>query len=204
MTRRHLTPKEHRMWMRVQKTIKPMEEAQARATPTDEPKLDEQTIPLRPSRQPTVTSPQKRGRGSATPDDLARLAGGFSPSPSTGIPSKPTRPHAIKGEPANRGQEKRVRRGRVPFGSTLDLHGHTQDTGRSTLLSFLSFHRGSGETSVLVITGKGKDGQGILRRRFLEWLAEPDFRGHVSGYARANQKHGGDGAFYVFLRRLGA
>ena len=54
---------------------------------------------------------------------------------------------------------------------------------------------------VLVITGKGRLGTGVLRARFLDWLAGPDLRDLVSGYSAAHIRHGGDGAFYVMLRR---
>ena len=56
---------------------------------------------------------------------------------------------------------------------------------------------------MLVITGKGKEGQGVLRRNFLLWLESPGARRLVSGYAESHPKHGGAGAFYVFLRKAG-
>ncbi|MEL6664227.1 MAG: Smr/MutS family protein [Pseudomonadota bacterium] len=53
-----------------------------------------------------------------------------------------------------------------------------------------------------MITGKGRGGEGVLRRNFLEWLSSGRASPHVSGYAPAHARHGGGGAFYVFLRRL--
>src|SRR5262245_54164045 len=38
---------------------------------------------------------------------------------------------------ANRGAEKRVRRGKLEIGGILDLHGHTQESGREALDRFL-------------------------------------------------------------------
>ena len=58
-----------------------------------------------------------------------------------------------------------------------------------------------GERSVLVITGKGVMGDGVLRRRAPEWLGEPGLREVVAGVSEAHQKHGGDGALYVALKR---
>lgn len=69
------------------------------------------------------------------------------------------------------------------------------------LLAFVAFQRTQGARCVLVITGKGKAGEGVIRKRFLDWLNAPDVRAHVSSYAQAHQKHGGAGAFYVFLKR---
>jgi DNA-nicking Smr family endonuclease len=54
---------------------------------------------------------------------------------------------------------------------------------------------------VLVITGKGVQGDGILRRRTPEWLAEPAVRGVVAGVSEAHRRHGGAGALYVAIKR---
>jgi DNA-nicking Smr family endonuclease len=54
---------------------------------------------------------------------------------------------------------------------------------------------------VLVITGKGKVGQGVLKVRTPEWLADPSLREMVAGVSTADRRHGGDGALYVALKR---
>lgn len=104
--------------------------------------------------------------------------------------------------PANRGQEKRVKRGKLTVSATFDLHGHTQASAARILPGFLSGAQVDGARCVLVITGKGRLGEGVLKRNFLSWLETPDARKIVSGYAEAHQRHGGAGAFYVFLRKL--
>ncbi|MEL6259042.1 MAG: Smr/MutS family protein, partial [Pseudomonadota bacterium] len=109
--------------------------------------------------------------------------------------SKPRSP------PADRSGERKVRRGQWSIDGTLDLHGHTQASADSALRAFLHFHSAMGARCVLVITGKGRQGEGILRRRFLDWLETHEARALSSGYAPAHRKHGGGGAWYVFLRR---
>lgn len=104
--------------------------------------------------------------------------------------------------PANRGRERRVRRGQVPIAARFDLHGHTQASADAALPRFLDTQRQAGARCVLIITGKGRTGEGILRRNFLHFLESPAARDLVSGYAEAHPRHGGAGAFYVFLRRL--
>ena len=106
-----------------------------------------------------------------------------------------------KAPPQDRGAEKRVRRGRVEIGGTLDLHGHNQDTGRAALARFLQAAHARGARTVIVVTGVGRSGQGVLKRRLPEWLAERDLRPLVSGFAQAHRTHGGEGAYYVFLKR---
>lgn len=103
--------------------------------------------------------------------------------------------------PQNRGAEKRVRRGQLEIDATLDLHGHTQDTGKAALTRFLHASQKRGARTVIVITGVGRMGEGVLKRRLPEWLAGKDLAAIVSGFAKAHRAHGGDGAYYVFLRR---
>lgn len=104
--------------------------------------------------------------------------------------------------PADRGAEKRVRRGKLEIGGKLDLHGHNQETAPAALERFLLAARARGDTTVIVITGVGRGGEGILKRRLPEWLDGRALRPIVSGYAQAHRTHGGAGAFYVFIKRV--
>lgn len=116
-------------------------------------------------------------------------------------PQPPARAHAPL---ANRSPEKRIRRGRVDVGGRIDLHGMTQTEAAEALRRFLTYHRAEGARCVLVVTGKGGRaglGVGVLKQRLPEWLAH--MRDVASGYAAAHAKHGGGGAFYVFLRARG-
>lgn len=103
--------------------------------------------------------------------------------------------------PAERSGEKKIRRGKLAITARFDLHGHTQASAARVLPDFLEGQQADGARCVLVITGKGREGQGILRRNFLLWLESPTARRLVSGYAESHPKHGGAGAFYVFLRK---
>jgi len=103
--------------------------------------------------------------------------------------------------PPRRDTEKRVRRGKLEIGGSLDLHGHTQDSGRAALARFLYVAQSRGDSVVIVITGVGRGGEGVLKRRLPEWLAERDLRPLTTGYAPAHRSHGGAGAFYVFIKR---
>lgn len=101
--------------------------------------------------------------------------------------------------PVDRGPEKRVRRGKLDIDARLDLHGFTQDRARAALLDFIISQRSAGARVVLAITGKS----GVLRVRLSDWLGAPEFRVHLAGYAEAHRRHGGEGAWYVFLKRAG-
>ena len=116
---------------------------------------------------------------------------------SVSLPSR-KKPYA---PPQNRQNERAVRRGRPPVSASFDLHGHTRESAFQVLPNFLAREQAKGAQCVIVITGKGKSGKGVLKRAFLNWLDLPEARALVSGYAPAHAKHGGGGAWYVFLRR---
>lgn len=95
----------------------------------------------------------------------------------------------------------RIARERDPIGARIDLHGMTQDRARAALEGFLGRAYDEGYRSVLVITGKGVQGDGILRRHTPEWLAAPHLAHIVAGVSEAHRRHGGAGALYVALKR---
>jgi DNA-nicking Smr family endonuclease len=95
----------------------------------------------------------------------------------------------------------RLARGRESLAARIDLHGMTQDAARAALAGFIRRSVDDGWRAVLVITGKGVSGDGVLRRRVPDWLAEAPIREHVAGVSEAHRRHGGEGALYVALKR---
>lgn len=106
---------------------------------------------------------------------------------------RPTPPDDLSGQ-------RRIRRGQHEIDARIDLHGHTQDTAHREVVDFILRQAGLGARCVLVITGKGRLGAGVLRSRLFDWIADPDLRPFIAGYASAHPKHGGSGAVYLFLR----
>lgn len=138
-------------------------------------------------------TPLKGRRG--TPAGVRRKSEGLDPAPP--VPSRAKSYAPLQ----DRQNERAVRRGRQAYSATFDLHGHTRDSAFQVLPPFLAREQAKGSHCVIVITGKGKSGEGVLRRAFLNWLDLPEARALISGYAPAHAKHGGSGAWYVFLRR---
>lgn len=133
-----------------------------------------------------------------TPAPAVARAAAKPPAPPAAPPKRAEAPLQ------DRAGEKRVRRGKVEIGAILDLHGHTQDSGRAALTRFLRGAQSRGDAAVLVFTGVGRASGGALKRRLPEWLASREVRPLVSGYAQAHRAHGGAGAFYVFVKRRSA
>ena len=170
--KRDLHPEEKELWRRVAKTV------------------TRRRLPLPPEDEPAAVKPAalKSNRSTTTPSKKS-----IAP---------PAKPKAAAPQPlADRGAERRVRRGQVEIEAKLDLHGHTQDEAVAALTRFLVSAQKRGARTVLVVTGWGRGGEGVLKRRLPDWLNSRELKPLVTGFAQAHRAHGGAGAFYVFVKR---
>lgn len=116
--------------------------------------------------------------------ELVRIAAASAPA------KRPAPPFGVDGSTAER-----LRKGKIDPEAVLDLHGLTQAQAHTRLVSFVRRGHEMGNRCLLVITGKG----GVLRELAPRWLDE--LRAAVTGVQSAHVRHGGGGAFYVYLRR---
>ena len=96
---------------------------------------------------------------------------------------------------------KKLRAGKFDVEARLDLHGMTQQRAFLSLQNFIQTSVMNQFRTILVITGKGTGGRGILRNQFPEWLRTETCAQHVLAFGQAQAKDGGSGAFYIRLRR---
>ncbi|MFC7702646.1 Smr/MutS family protein [Plastorhodobacter daqingensis] len=104
----------------------------------------------------------------------------------------------------------RMSRGKLVPEARIDLHGMTVAQAHPALTRFILASHAAERRLVLVITGKGRPGQddgpipqhpGVLKRQVPQWLAAPPLGPVVLQLAQAHLRHGGAGAYYVYLRR---
>ena len=96
---------------------------------------------------------------------------------------------------------RRLTKGNYEIDARLDLHGKTEAEAHKALQQFILSNSRQGARTVLVITGKGAKGQGVLRRKVPEWLHDYPLKPHIIALSYASSKDGGSGALYVRLRR---
>jgi DNA-nicking Smr family endonuclease len=181
--RRGLTPDERRLWNQVAATAVPLRPADAPAA------AEPAAAPVEPPRK-TVPSVQP-----------LRLLAPLVVDPVAGL--ERAHPHM------DRRRFDKLRRGRMDPEERLDLHGMTAERAHAALTAFILSAAAREVRLVLVITGKGKADEsshqprrhGILRHSLPHWLAAPPVIGHILQVAPAHQRHGGAGAYYVYLRR---
>lgn len=101
----------------------------------------------------------------------------------------------------DRRNAKKMHAGKITLDATLDLHGLTQAEAHQRLISFVQSAVQNDYRMVLVITGKGRAGGGILRAKLPQWLRQAPLAPHINAIDHAVQRDGGTGAYYIRLRR---
>jgi DNA-nicking Smr family endonuclease len=108
-----------------------------------------------------------------------------------------------------------LKQGKRNVQAALDLHGLTQEQAYSAVENFIIKSKARGNRLLLVITGKGKtkkdtmilesardlDNVGILRQKLPLWVQNPTLKPYIQAVEPAYRHHGGEGAFYIFLRK---
>lgn len=177
MRKRDLSGEERELWSLATRDVKPVKK-RARAA-------------LKPP-APPKSGPAPRRRAAVA------VIAAASPSP----PKKKTAPVLGGGDPR---VDRRAAKGLIPIERTLDLHGLTEAAAHSRISRFILGAHSDGLRLVLVITGKGAarggEGRGVLRRRFVDWVEMEPLRSAIARVAPAKPNDGGEGAFYVFLKR---
>ncbi|PZQ97696.1 MAG: DNA mismatch repair protein MutS [Cereibacter sphaeroides] len=189
--RRQLRPEEQELWQVVARTAQPMH-PQLNHTPT----LDLPIITARPKPAEEALLP------AFSIGEKARALPAFDLSAST-----PTSPLRMDAKAFSR-----MKRGKLSPEARIDLHGLTLAEAMPELVSFILNAHSNGLRLVLVITGKGKRGDGdgpipqrpgVLRHQVPHWLSRPPLSAAVLQVTEAHLRHGGAGALYVYLRRRG-
>lgn len=196
MRRRKLTPEERDLWSRVAATTQAIHPA--RPIVTDPAATLHHPAPKRPlAPKPEVRDFQI---GQSAPDFAFRHD--FAPSLVDRLAASPIL--------MDRKAHQKMTRGRLDPESRIDLHGMTLAQAHPELIRFILNAQDAGKRLVLVITGKGKRGlddgpipqrQGVLRHQVPQWLHLPPLGAAVLQISPAHLKHGGSGAYYVYLRR---
>ena len=156
--------------------------------------------PLRPKKAETVhPTPAK-----ANAKKPQRLPPVVSPPP-----PKPPQPRANPPGHLDGQWDRKLKSGSINPDMTLDLHGYGLDAAYDRLMGGVSQARAMGARTILLITGKPRPvdpadrgiRRGAIRAKVLDWLAASGHHSAIAAVRRAHQRHGGDGALYIVLKR---
>lgn len=87
---------------------------------------------------------------------------------------------------------------------TIDLHGLRRDSGGRVLADRIASARARGLRCLVVVHGRGQrsgTGEAVLRDAVPGWLTKSECAKHLLGFAPAPNRHGGEGAMLVLLRK---
>ena len=104
-----------------------------------------------------------------------------------------------------------LKRGKLQPEFILDLHGMNTIIAQKKSIEFIKSNYLNGKRLLLIITGKGKSSRtsffkngaqiGIIRKSLKSWLYESDMRTKILGIVSSHINHGGEGAFYIYLKK---
>ncbi|MCC7168019.1 MAG: Smr/MutS family protein [Rhodospirillales bacterium] len=174
--RRQPSHEEIRLWRHVTRDAKPLPGRAALADANAEPA----TEPAPPKPATTAKRPQPPPAPPPSPPSILEPGG--------------------KADLDRRSAE-RLAKGQMRIEARLDLHGWAEAEAHERLVAFLSASHAMGRRCVLVITGKGREGRGVLKTNLPRWINEAALRPLVLAFTAAAIKDGGEGAFYVLLKR---
>lgn len=185
------------LWADVAKTITPLNKPLDRL-----PLIDPANSPSKRDNAPS--SPIQGGAKTKLPIPQPLHPPPFYPSPpdqTKGYVSGPVDLSKPDHAGINKADAKRLKKGDFLIEARLDLHGLTQSQARGRLEDFIASSVKNELKCVLIITGKGREGQGVLKQILPKWLSSPPLSDHVNAKHPAKGKHGGEGAYYVKLKR---
>ena len=110
--------------------------------------------------------------------------------------------------------KKNIKKNILKIDKKTDFHGKSlleaEEIFSSTILECFKQNK----RCLLFVTGKGlfkaKDNDhnnkprlyhGVIRAEFFNWVKSKKFSKHILSFEQASIEHGGDGAFYVYLRK---
>lgn len=192
MTRRKLTPEEIELWRKVTEQTEALSPERSEAKPT------------LPKPKPTKAPIYRPGQFSIGQNNAAQLVVRHDPIQAIS--------ERLAAAPVGMDHKtyRKMARGKLTPEGRIDLHGMTLDQAHTALTRFILRSQAKTRRLVLVITGKGRtsrsidqmtEQRGLLRQQVPQWLTLPPLSQAVLQVRTAHKTHGGDGAYYVYLRR---
>ena len=110
--------------------------------------------------------------------------------------------------------KKGIKKGSFHIDKKIDFHGKSLLESEEQFNNTVIESYNSRQRCLLFVTGKGlfksknyeesdkpKLYHGIIRSSFVEWARSKKFSKYILSFEQASIEHGGDGAFYVCLRK---
>ena len=107
-----------------------------------------------------------------------------------------------------RNKLRRIKNGKIIIEGTLDLHGFSLKEAESKLRLYVGNALRQKKRFLLIITGKGSNSKPNIHGKTLtikselkNWLSDSFYSDKVQYISKALDRHGGEGAYYFFLKK---
>ena len=97
---------------------------------------------------------------------------------------------------------KLIKKGLLRVDSVIDLHGYRLNEAKIAFKKFIVISYNLKHKNLLVITGKGKDNAGVLKKELSNWLYEKEVSKYMISHMSAPKKLGGEGAVLIRLKNI--
>jgi DNA-nicking Smr family endonuclease len=194
MSKRRLRPDELELWQQIARSTDPLHKHK----PID-------PTPKASPKRPLVSTKPPEPIAQFKPGETAPRRSETLVPPSTAADRLRKDPVAMDSKAFGR-----LKRGKLSPEGRIDLHGMTLDQAHGALARYILTAQSRGFRLVLVITGKGDREdpydpmprrRGLLKTQVPQWLRMPPVAQAVLQVTEAHRKHGGGGAYYVYLRK---
>ena len=106
----------------------------------------------------------------------------------------------------------KLKKSKIQINKKIDFHGLSIDAAKKLFLQTINDCFYSNKRFILFVTGKGikktidssnnnKLFHGKIRENFKTWIFEKEVESKILNFSSASSKYGGDGAFFVYLRK---
>ena len=103
---------------------------------------------------------------------------------------------------------RRIKNGKITIDGTIDLHGSSLKEAEARLRHFVGESFQLRKRFLLIITGKGSNSKPnihgktkTIKSEINNWLSDHFYNDKVQYISKALDRHGGEGAFYCFLKK---
>jgi len=108
---------------------------------------------------------------------------------------------------------RKLKKGKIKINKKIDFHGCSIEEAKELFLSTINECFLKNYRCILFVTGKGINKKlsdnplekklyfGKIRNNFLRWTSIPTAQNKILNVQQANIENGGDGAFFVYLRK---
>ena len=96
--------------------------------------------------------------------------------------------------------KKQMKSNKLTFDAMVDLHGKTEIQAYEIIKDFIKDSYLNNLKNIIIITGKGSNGKGILKLKTPLWLKSEGLSEYVVGFETMPHSKGGEGALFVKLK----